>query len=197
MVGDHKLNENEPKQNAYGVAEIFNHPNYNSTTQANDIAVLRLSSNVDLTTYTPACFPTFDSGRSLHGQNGTISGWGALQFNYNPDTNPGDYPDILMEVQDLIPIVDRATCVTGNEPYIYDSDILPGMVCAGGPDVGKDTCQGDSGGPLTHQFSTNRYQLVGVVSWGRECAKSYGIYADVAYYRSWIEGITGPMYMTP
>ena len=35
--------------------------------------------------------------------------------------------------------------------YIYESDLQPGMFCAGGPGLGIDTCQGDSGGPLTRQ----------------------------------------------
>jgi len=96
----------------------------------------------------------------------------------------------------MIPIVSRETCVDGNEPWIYDSDILPGMLCAGGPGLGLDTCQGDSGGPLTHQFTPGRYELVGVVSWGRNCAKSYGVYADVAFYKTWIESYTGGLYMS-
>ena len=53
----------------------------------------------------------------------------------------GDYPDTLQEAQNLIPIVDRETCVTDTEPWIYEDDILDGMLCAGGPDVGIDTCQ--------------------------------------------------------
>ena len=129
---------------------------------------------MDLTKFSPACFPTFDSGVSLAGQKGTISGWGALEY----DT--GNYPDILQEAQDLIPIVSKQTCIDNGEPYIYEEDLLPGMMCAGGPELGIDTCQGDSGGPLTHAFAPNRYQLVGAVSWGRDCAKSYGIYSDVA-----------------
>jgi len=191
MIGDHDLNAPESAQRAYGVSEIFNHPLYNDDTAQNDIAVLRLSVKVNTTMYTPACFPTFTTGESLHGKNGTISGWGALEY------NTGDYPDTLQEAQDLVPIVNRDTCVTDTEPWIYDSDILPGMLCAGGPGLGIDTCQGDSGGPLTNQFAPNRYQLVGVVSWGRSCAESYGVYSDVAYYRDWIEPITGQLYMTP
>ena len=100
--------------------------------------------------YTPACFPTYTTGESLHGKNGTISGWGALE--YMSKKTPfylifkelylaGDYPDTLQEAQDLIPIVNRETCVTDTEPWIYDSDILPGMLCAGGPGLGIDTCQ--------------------------------------------------------
>merc|ERR1711936_915239 len=173
------------------VNENHNHPDYNSETQQHDITVIKLASKVNLFTFAPACFPTFATGESLHGQNGTISGWGALEY----DT--GDYPDTLQEVQDLIPIVNRETCETNTEPYIYAGEILPGMLCAGGPGLGMDTCQGDSGGPLTNKFAPNRYQLVGVVSWGRDCAKSYGVYSDAAYYSDWIQGITGALFMTP
>jgi len=190
MIGDHDINVMEPGQNAYAVSAIFNHPDYDGSTTANDLTVLRISSNINTTVWSPACFPTFSTGQSLHGKNGTISGWGALEY------YTGDYPDTLQEVQDLIPIVDRDTCVDGTEPYIYDSDILPGMLCAGGPGLGMDTCQGDSGGPLTHQFTTNQYELVGVVSWGSDCAKSYGVYTDVAYYRAWIESKTGALFMS-
>jgi len=190
MIGDHDLNNPEPAQRAYGVSAIYNHPQYDDDSSQHDITVLRLSVKVNTTKYSPACFPNFESGQSLHGENGTISGWGALDYG-------GDYPDTLQEVQNLIPIVNRETCVTDTEPWIYESDILDGMLCAGGPDVGMDTCQGDSGGPLTHEFADNQYELVGVVSWGRNCAKSYGVYSDVAYYKDWIAPITGHLYMTP
>ena len=29
------------------------------------------------------------------------------------------------------------------------------------------------------QMSTGRYELIGAVSWGRNCAKSFGVYADI------------------
>ena len=28
-------------------------------------------------------------------------------------------------------------------------------------------------------MSTGRYELIGAVSWGRNCAKSFGVYADI------------------
>lgn len=41
------------------------------------------------------------------------------------------------------------------------------MLCAGYPQGGSDSCQGDSGGPLTVQRDDKRYEIVGVVSWGK------------------------------
>lgn len=59
-----------------------------------------------------------------------------------------------------------------------------GMICAGYQEGGRDACQGDSGGPLVCGG-----ELAGVVSHGYKCAEPGfpGIYADVAYYRDWIE----------
>merc|ERR1711970_898871 len=73
MIGDHDINVMEPGQNAYAVSAIFNHPDYDGSTTANDLTVLRLSSNINTTVWSPACFPTFATGQSLHGKNGTIS----------------------------------------------------------------------------------------------------------------------------
>merc|ERR1711892_1592538 len=61
MIGDHDKTVNEPAQVAYGVSAIYNHPDYNSETQANDITVLRLSADVDTTKFSPACFPSFET----------------------------------------------------------------------------------------------------------------------------------------
>lgn len=69
----------------------------------------------------------------------------------------------------------------------YGSDFEPGnMLCAGSPSAkpnydGRDACQGDSGGPL---FDGNT--LVGVVSWGSQCARHLGVYSDVYAMRHWL-----------
>jgi len=198
IIGDHKqYSVNEPSQLTYAVSAIYNHPEYISRTQQNDITVIRLASKVNLFTFAPACFPTFATGETLHGKNGTVTGWGTV--NYTKE-NERLLPDTLQEVQDLIPILNRETCVTGKGFHYQDSEILPGMLCAGGPGLGMDACAGDSGGPLTNKFAPNRYQLVGVVIWGLKCVKEQpkiGVYSDVAYYSTWIQGITGSLYMTP
>ncbi|XP_026739106.1 trypsin, alkaline A-like [Trichoplusia ni] len=63
--------------------------------------------------------------------------------------------------------------------------ITANMLCSGWLDVGgRDQCQGDSGGPLFH----NRV-VVGVCSWGEECALARfpGVNVRVSRYASWIQ----------
>jgi len=80
-----------------------------------------------------------------------------------------------------------------NGPGVYDGAITSGMMCAGQlqpNEAGKivDACQGDSGGPLVKGVRDGNPVLVGVVSWGRGCARpnSPGVYTRVSSYYSWI-----------
>uniref|UniRef100_A0ACB8FTB1 Transmembrane protease serine 11F n=1 Tax=Sphaerodactylus townsendi TaxID=933632 RepID=A0ACB8FTB1_9SAUR len=81
-----------------------------------------------------------------------------------------------------------------NRKEVYNHAISPGMLCAGYLEGGSDACQGDSGGPLvTTPYPRDRWYLVGIVSWGDECAKPNkpGVYTRVTYYRDWIAAHTG------
>lgn len=64
---------------------------------------------------------------------------------------------------------------------MYEGKLRGAMICAGVR--GKDSCQGDSGGPLT-----SKGYLLGVVSWGYDCADPDhpGVYASIPEYRKWI-----------
>jgi len=188
LIGDHNVLETEPEQTWVSVEEIIQHPGFNDFL-FNDIAILRLAQEVDLSLFSPVCIPpaSVASSEEFAGQNATAVGWGALEY------GTGDYPDTLQELQDLLPIVTRADCV--DNQYVLEDDLLPGMFCAGGPGLGIDACQGDSGGPLTRQTSTGLYELVGAVSWGRNCAKSFGIYTDLPYYRQWVVDTVGTIYI--
>ena len=69
------------------VSEIIQHPEYkkktkfNRTSAQNDIAVLVLSSPVDLFTYPnikPACLPTTETKADMYGRDAVVSGWGSM-----------------------------------------------------------------------------------------------------------------------
>ncbi|KAK3248118.1 hypothetical protein CYMTET_42412 [Cymbomonas tetramitiformis] len=53
-----------------------------------------------------------------------------------------------------------------------------------------DNCQGDSGGAMFFEVA-NRYYVIGVVSFGYECAYRYsivpGVYANVTHVIDWIK----------
>mmetsp|Transcript_2878 Transcript_2878/g.3815 ORF Transcript_2878/g.3815 Transcript_2878/m.3815 type:complete len:294 (+) Transcript_2878:215-1096(+) len=96
------------------------------------------------------------------------------------DTDPGPgevYPAYSHHVE--IKYVDQCKC--------YDAlfgNIDESMMCAADPD--QDACQGDSGGPL---YDKENDVLVGIVSWGIDCAhEEYpGVYARIADQWPWIK----------
>ena len=49
--------------------------------------------------------------------------------------------------------------------------------------------EGDSGGPMVSEGSTGSMEIVGIVSWGRGCARKLlpGIYTRVVNYLPWIQ----------
>jgi secreted trypsin-like serine protease len=162
-VGQHSLLESTPLLN---VSKIIKHSQYDSTTQFNDIALLRLKNAVQFTEYIqPVCLPPsdFDDPKDLF-----AAGWGHID-------EGGRISDKLRHV--FLPQYSSAKCDANFGGLITDNHL-----CAGGV-KGQDTCQGDSGGPLASR-SRNRVELVGIVSWG------IGVYTRVTSYLKWIENNT-------
>uniref|UniRef100_A0A8C3TNW6 Peptidase S1 domain-containing protein n=1 Tax=Catharus ustulatus TaxID=91951 RepID=A0A8C3TNW6_CATUS len=75
----------------------------------------------------------------------------------------------------------QVTCMVHKQEEVYDGDITPRII-------------GDSGGPLVTPDSRLMWYLVGIVSWGDECAKPNkpGVYTRVTYFRDWITTKTEP-----
>nr|XP_027206860.1 anionic trypsin-2-like [Penaeus vannamei] len=94
-----------------------------------------------------------------------------------------EVPDIVREVD--LPIVECG------RKEIAGVLITPFMLCAGFKKGGKDSCSGDSGGPLTVE-EDGRFTLVGIVSFGEECAKRNvpGVYTRITELLEWISSNT-------
>ncbi|KAL6102393.1 uncharacterized protein ACO6RY_02008 [Pungitius sinensis] len=166
------LNINEVSR---GVSLVIIHPNYNSQTNDNDVALLQLSSPVTFTNYIrPVCLAA-EGSQFPDGTSCWVTGWGTTQSDV-----PLQFPQYLQEVQ--VPVVSNSRC---NAAY---GTITSNMVCAGPDGGGKDSCQGDSGGPLVSKNGSQWVQA-GVVSFGRGCAIAGfpGVYARVSQYQNWIQ----------
>lgn len=164
------------------VSEIIMHPDYDTRTQENDIAILKLETPIPLSE-TAKIIPIVtqedeDNGVINPGVDATITGWGNTSTGQNFVA-----PDQLQVV--TVPIVSNNQANGNNS---YQGQITEDMLCAGDMSVGgKDACQGDSGGPLI-VIKDGQQVLAGVVSWGYGCADpNYpGVYARVSHFEDWI-----------
>ena len=58
ILGEHDINslaESQIPRKVVDVSKIINHPGFSADTNTNDIALLKLSEEVDINTYTPSC----------------------------------------------------------------------------------------------------------------------------------------------
>jgi len=176
VAGAHNIKQSESTTQKIQVDTFRRHPNYNSRTLINDIAVLLLRSSFVIDDYVvPISLPAHQNNEWMpNGADVRVCGWG------NTSSSSSNYPSELHCVN--VDIVSNSIC---NDRSHYNGEILKGMFCAGILDVGgKDACQGDSGGPVTYNG-----QLVGATSWGYGCAQAKypGVYTDVAMFKNWID----------
>ncbi|XP_049547972.1 anionic trypsin-like [Anopheles darlingi] len=150
---------------------------YNAFNNNNDIALMELTYPVAISEQlVPICLP--QATTMYEGVRGIITGWGRT-------TTGGGLSGTLQQAE--VPILTNREC---RRAGYWAFQITNKMICAGFLEQGgKDSCQGDSGGPLqVLNESTNRYELVGLVSWGRACAQKNfpGVYTRVNQYLYWI-----------
>ncbi|KFB42848.1 trypsin [Anopheles sinensis] len=155
------------------VANVVQHPNYDSATTDFDFALLELEGELSFSEVVqPIALPEQDEPVE-DGTLTTVSGWGNTQ-------SVSESNEVLRAAN--VPTVNQQEC---DQAY---GRITDSMLCAGYKHGGKDACQGDSGGPLVAEG-----KLVGVVSWGNGCAKpGYpGVYSRVAVVREWVRENSG------
>jgi secreted trypsin-like serine protease len=143
---------------------------FNPVTFSNDWGIVTLARPV---TEFPSIQVAGPSETALwsSGRLATVSGFGTTSFE-------GTQSPSLQAVQ--VPVLKDKVCGSRSS---YGADFEPAvMLCAGYVSGGKDACQGDSGGPLVAAGDNGVIRLVGVVSFGRGCAKPGfpGVYTRVA-----------------
>merc|ERR1711990_511539 len=180
-LGEHNIRTDIENHRAKTIAveRVIKRSDYDTNSVNNDIALLRLAEDVDLTsTIVPACLPSTNSQK--------YTGWQALVSGWGTTSSGGATSDVLKETSQTILANTAAECVQGaGGPG--STAVVPGTkLCA--YKEGTDSCQGDSGGPLV-VMEDGRWTVVGVVSYGFGCATPgfAGVYARVTNYLSWIQ----------
>ncbi|XP_060524122.1 trypsin-1-like [Cylas formicarius] len=160
-----------------GLRSVRKHEHFDKASFNNDIAILEMDSPVDFNhRIQPVCLPN-DEFLDYAGRIGIIAGWGKTK-------EKGEISTVLRKV--AVPVWSRRDCY--NSGY-GERKISENMFCAGYPEGGIDACQGDSGGPLQLSNSFGDMEIIGVVSWGRGCARKNlpGVYTKVVNYLHWVE----------
>jgi len=194
LLGEHVLHNDtdgaQPEE--FKVMKKIPHPQYNSRTFANDIALLTMESDVVFKdAIQPICLP----GRTPELLNEDfvkinglptgvyITGWGATSFR-GPTSNT--------LLQGLIQVTTPQFCADKFKAFT-NVDIDDTKICARDVNDKIDACQGDSGGPMMWSGRDKkdgkfRFYLLGVVSFGYRCAvKGFpGVYSRVTEYDQWI-----------
>ncbi|CAH0384422.1 unnamed protein product [Bemisia tabaci] len=168
----------------YMIEESIVHPE-------NDIAILRLQKDVTFTNLIqPICLPSAHEMKdnTWVGYEPVVAGWGVTDRSRSSDFGRDQ---MLRHVK--VPVWDNEKCKAVYSGISSKFLINETVLCAGYEKGGKDSCQGDSGGPLMIPYGKNSsYYLIGVVSFGRGCARPNvpGAYMRVSKFLDWIEKVT-------
>jgi hypothetical protein len=176
VAGTTKLSTSSSGQ-VRSVAEVIVYPGYSGPETGKDVALLRLSTPLDLSGTNVKAIGLVTAADASAGVTATgvvsrVTGWGTL-------SSGGSSPDTLQTVD-----VNIISNTSAQSSYPQET-ITADQLAAAAP--GKDSCQGDSGGPLTVLNGSTRV-LAGVVSWGYGCADSRypGMYSRVSSFETWI-----------
>ncbi|CAD7084448.1 unnamed protein product [Hermetia illucens] len=168
----------------FRVYKVIRHEDYSPSNFKNDIAIIKLGTEVAFNEYIqPAClWDKFATDLSaIVNKEGYVVGWG-----FNEE-------DLLSDVlsQAILPIVSLMTCLESNRAY-FGGVLTDKTFCAGSRN-GTSVCNGDSGGGLFIRIN-GIFRLRGIVSQTvARIDKSvcdpnhYVVFTDSAQYLDWIE----------
>ncbi|KFB37667.1 hypothetical protein ZHAS_00004907 [Anopheles sinensis] len=166
------------------VANIVIHPEFRPANGSNDIAIVRLSSDIDFThSVRPVCiWDGEDDVNHIVGSSGTMIGFGLNEEYRGSET--------LQEA--TVTVVNHLNCLL-KDPHTYAEVLNHNMFCAGAKN-NVSACNGDSGGGLFFNIHGTWY-LRGIVSsipGLRDGTRmfcdftKYTIFTDVSKFRTWI-----------
>jgi len=168
-VGVHNRDTDINALNTYYVTRIIRHPKFNQATFENDIAIIKLDREVEISKNVD--FLCFDKQVPVeYGESLYAIGWGFTENTINKASN------VLMQVS--LSVKTKSECELSYFPDV--------QFCAGTSGLNRrDTCNGDSGGPMM-KYHNNRWTLVGIVSNGDVSCEGVGIYTIVSRFYDWI-----------
>uniref|UniRef100_A0A8C4T1Z3 chymotrypsin n=1 Tax=Erpetoichthys calabaricus TaxID=27687 RepID=A0A8C4T1Z3_ERPCA len=173
ILGEYDRSSNAEVIQIKTVSRAITHPYWNPSNFNNDITLLKLSSQAQITArVSPVCLAP-SSVNIPSGTRCVTTGWGRTLTTTSPPR--------LQQV--ALPLLSPATC-----RQYWGNKISDVMICAGSS--GVSSCQGDSGGPLVCERS-GTWDLIGIVSWGtQDCnVRAPAVYARVSSFRSWIDQV--------
>merc|ERR1712004_163298 len=183
-LGDHDINTSSDGAQAVDVSirRIIQHPGWDSNSLENDICILKLSQPIQYSRdIRRACLPNQYKGQDLPSvlarPQPIVVGWGSTSTGTGPTNRLRQAP---------VQMVTQQQCA---QAYRQVSRVTIGAtkLCAG--EGTRDTCNGDSGGGLFSRNLGGGYAVVGVTSFGVECARDDfpGVYTRVDEYLPWIQ----------
>ena len=190
QIGDHNLLQKEESQLRIGAENIYIHPNFTRATYDNDIALIKLRTEVKLGKFVrTVCLPEKQEGDlAIPRKYGLVTGWGATKALKIGQvlTDTYRYSNILQYSSFMIQqdqICQRSTSHRFNSSVTF---------CAGDGKGRQDTCTGDSGGPFVREARREdgyRWIATGLVSWGEGCAQKdkFTFYTRVYPFINWIK----------
>ncbi|XP_046641296.1 vitamin K-dependent protein C-like [Daphnia pulicaria] len=169
-------------QRYWGI-ETFIHPNWNPTTKAGDIALVKLSTVVEYTKYIhPICLPNPASEPDYANQNVTVTGFAVVQLDDND-------PSVILYKMNVT-VASNSDCNATLNNIMTDQ-----MMCTRGA-ADSGICTVDEGNPMMVKQADGRYKQIGIVlilAPYTEC--QFGLpftYTRLSSYSSWVNNITSP-----
>ncbi len=182
IVARFKKNNLNDRGIHFKIRKIKIHPQYNSKTMDNDIAIIYLYERPSKYNVRQIYLPTEKLSKQIYRKNkyAFILGYGVKNYGGSQAFNlQGSLIRIMNQSQTDIPKnwITKNMVIAGDYNDIND------------PNDNEDTCSGDSGGPLFGRYGRHRSMiLMGLTSWGINCAldRYPGVYTKVGNYTNWI-----------